>query len=242
MWDYIQADHIAEQYDEYFALNWLFEIDEQVLARHFCQPGLAIDLGCGTGRALVALARRGLRGLGVDLSRPMLGIVREKARAENLPIGVLQANLVELDCLRDASADYAVCLFSTMGMIRGRANRHRFLTHVRRILKPGGLFVVHVHNFWCNLYDPGGRRWLLRHLPAVLFRRGLERGDKFFQYRGIPQMYLHTFTQGELVGSLRQAGFRVQELISLDVGRQRPLRQAWFLGRFRANGWIAVCR
>ncbi len=134
VWHYTQADHIAEKYDDYFAQNRLFEFDEQVLLRHFRQPGLVVDLGCGTGRALVPLARRGFQGLGVDLSPTMLRIVADNAAAENLPIQVIQANLVELGCLRDATADYAVCLFSTLGMIRGRENRQRMLEHVRRIL------------------------------------------------------------------------------------------------------------
>ncbi|MBN2473228.1 MAG: class I SAM-dependent methyltransferase [Pirellulales bacterium] len=242
VWNYIQSYDIADQYDDYFALNRLFEFDEQVLARHFCRPGVVIDLGTGTGRALMGLARRGFRGLGVDLSRSMLHIVAEKARLEQLPIQVVQANLVDLGCIRSRSADYAVCLFSTLGMIRGRANRHRLLAHARRILKPGGLLVVHVHNLWFNLYDPAGRRWLLAHLPRVLLGRGMELGDKYFHYRGIPQMFLHTFRQGELAGALGRAGFRIQEWIPLHVSRQRPLRCRWLLGRLRANGWIAVCR
>ncbi|NQU23964.1 MAG: class I SAM-dependent methyltransferase [Candidatus Nealsonbacteria bacterium] len=235
------AEHIAEQYDEYFAKNRLFEFDEQVLARHFTRPGLVVDLGCGTGRALVALARRGFRGLGVDLSPAMLRIVAEKARAENLPISVLRANLVQLDCLAGGSFDYAVSLFSTLGMIRGRGHRRQALGHVRRALKPGGLFVLHVHNFWFNLFDPVGRRWLLGHLLSVPFRRGEQRGDKFFHYRGIPEMFLHTFTLGELRGELAAAGFRIKELIPLAMGRQRPLSCPWLFGRFRANGWIMVC-
>jgi len=241
-WEYTQAEHIATQYDEYFALNWLFEFDEQVLFRHMSKPGLVVDFGCGTGRALVGLARRGHRGLGVDLSTSMLQIVREKARLDDLPIDVLLANLVELECLRDDSADYGVCLFSTLGMIRGQENRHKFLAHARRILKPAGVFVIHVHNQWFNLFDPAGRRWLLRHLPSLLFRRNLERGDKYFHYRGIPQMYLHTFTRGELLCTLRRAGFAIKELIPLDANRHRPLPHSWFLGRFRANGWIVVCQ
>lgn len=241
VWQYTQAEHIAGQYDDYFAANRLFEFDEQVLARHFDRPGLVVDLGSGTGRALVGLARRGFEGVAVDLSPAMLRIVAEKARLEDLPIRTLLANLVELQCLRSDSFDYAVCLFSTLGMIRGRAHRQRFLAHVRRILKPDGLFVLHVHNFWYNLFDPAGRGWMIRHLPAVLFGRRLERGDKFFHYRGIPRMFLHTFTRRELVRSLGAAGFRIRELIPLDVGRQHPLRRPWLLGRFRANGWIAVC-
>jgi SAM-dependent methyltransferase len=241
VWQYTQADHIAEQYDDYFALSRLFEFDERVLARHFRRPGLVVDLGCGTGRALVELARRGFRGLAVDLSPAMLRIVAEKARAENLPIHPLQANLVELECIRSRSADYGICLFSTLGMIRGRENRHRLLVHARRILKPAALFVLHAHNLWYNLFDPAGRRWLLRHLPTVLLGRRLELGDKFFHYRAIPQMFLHTFTRRELLRALARAGFRIRELIPLDTDRQRPLARPWLFGRFRANGWIVVC-
>ncbi len=241
-WEYIRADHIADQYDDYFALNRLFEFDQRILSRHFRRPGLVADLGCGTGRALVELARRGFRGLAIDLSPAMLKIVAEKARAENLPIHCLQANLVELDCIRGQSVDYGLCLLSTLGMIRGRGNRDRVLAHARRIIKPGGLFVLHVHNFWYNLFDPAGRRWLLRHLPATCCRRRMERGDKYFHYRGIPRMFLHTYTQGELVRALARASFHIVEMIPLNPTRQCQLRYRWLLGRFRANGWIVVCR
>jgi len=205
-------------------------------------PGLVADLGCGTGRALLPLVRRGHRGLAVDLSPHMLRIVDEKAAEEGLPVRCVLANLVELDCLRDDSLDYAICLFSTLGMIRGRNNRRCVLGHVRRILKPGGLFCLHVHNTWSSLFNPAGRAWLARHLLALPFRRKLELGDKFYPYRAIPNMFLHTFTRGELVRELRRAGFRIRELIPLAVHRQRPLRWAWLFGRLRANGWIAVCR
>jgi len=245
VWQYANAEHIAASYDQYFSENRLFAFDQDVLERHFDPPGLVADFGAGTGRALVALARRGFRGLAVDLSDAMLRIVAEKAQAEDLPIQCLRANLVELDCLDSRSVDYDVCLFSTLGMIRGRENRDRFLAHVRRILKPGGLFVLHVHNFWYNLYDPGGRRWLARQLRSAVLRgevlrREVELGDKYFHYRGIPQMFLHTFTQGELVRTLERAGFRIEELIPLSVARQSPLRWPWLAGRFRANGWIVV--
>ena len=232
MWEYAQADHIARDYDEYFAYNRLFQFDEEVLARHFTQPGLVVDLGCGTGRALVPLARRGFRGMGVDLSLEMLDVVGEKAAAEQLPIERVLANLVQLDCLADGCADYCICLFSTLGMIRGRENRQIVLQHARRILKPGGVFVLHVHNLWHYLFDGLGRRWLALHLPDVLRGRA-ELGDKFFDYRRIPNMFLHVFTRREVRSSLRQAGFTLRELIHLDVTRHRELRRPWLLGGLR---------
>ena len=107
----------------------------------------------------------GFHCVAVDLSRPVLR--REAAaEAENLLVDRLLANLVELDCLRDQSADQCISMYSTLGMIRGRENRRQFLRHVRRILKPGGTFVVHVHNRWYNLFQPQSRWWFLTNLAA----------------------------------------------------------------------------
>jgi len=217
-------------------------LDEEVLARSFPTPGVVVDLGAGTGRALVPLVRRGHHGVAVDLSREMLDVIRDKADEESLTIDRVCANLVELGCLADGSADYCMCLFSTLGMIRGRGNRRRVLEHTRRMLKPGGVLVLHVHNLWYNLYDPGGPWWLLKNLWRAAVHRDIEAGDKFFDYRRIPNMFLHAFRRRELIGDLRRAGFRIRELIRLDPRRHRPLRFPWLFGDLRANGWIVVCQ
>jgi len=241
LWDYAQAEHIARDYDDYFAGNQLFEFDQSVLARHFRKPGLIADLGCGTGRALVPLVRNGHRGLAIDLSTEMLDVVREKAEDEHLPIDVLLANLVQLDCVADHSVDYAICLFSTLGMICGQANRLAVLRQTRRILRPGGVFVLHVHNFWYNLYDPGGPWWVMKSVLSAPFRKDYDIGDKFFDYRGIPGMFLHVFRRRKLLRTLRQAGFKIREVVPLDPRRKDRLKSPWFFGDLRANGWIIAC-
>lgn len=241
VWLYAAEPHIADEYDADFVGSPLFDFDERILARQLDRPGTVVDLGCGTGRSLLPLARRGFRTLAVDLSLPMLRIVGRKAASEGLRIDRIRANLVELGCLRKNVADYVLCMFSTLGMIRPRSNRREVLAHARRILKPGGRFVLHVHNFWFNLRDAGGRAWLVANFAQALVRRDIEPGDKFFHFRGISQMFVHAFRQGELLADLRQAGFRVEKWIPLSVDRQRPLPAGWFLGRFRANGWIVVC-
>jgi len=246
LWDYVHSDHIAEDYDAYFSHNRLFEFDEQVVLRHVdarnLRGGVAADLGCGTGRAVVALARHGLRGIAIDLSRAMLAIVRNKSVQSNLAIDCVQANLVELDCIDDNSVDVAVSLFSTLGMIRGRDNRQRALQHTRRILRQHGILVLHVHNFWYNLRDPAGPWWLIKNVLRSMLLRDIEAGDKFFDYRGVPNMFLHVFTPRELRSALRQADFQIVELIPLDARRHRALRWPWCFGRLRANGWIVVCK
>jgi SAM-dependent methyltransferase len=241
VWEYAHRPHIAGDYDEEFATNTLFDFDEKVLARAFPTPGVFVDLGCGTGRALLPMARRGFRAIGVDLSPPFLRVVAEKAIVEKLPIDLVLANLIELGCFADDSVDYAACLFSTLGMIRGRDQRQCFLRHVLRMLKPGGVFVAHVHNRWHNLRDPQGRRWLLKNLLWERWRGTHEAGDKFFPYRGIQEMFLHVYTRDEFTAELRTAGFQVRELIPLDTAKRHELPHPWLFGKLRANGWIAVC-
>lgn len=241
-WEYTQRQSIADDYDDYFAFNSLFEFDEALLAEEFDRPGLVADLGCGTGRALVPLVRAGHRGLAIDLSDNMLTIVEEKAADDDLDIECLQSNLVELtsDKVADRSVDYAMCMFSTLGMVRGNKNRRRVVENTFRMLRPGGKFVLHVHNFWFNLRDPGGPWWVLGNLLQAGVQRDLEVGDKYFAYRSVPDMYLHVFRRSELRKLLKKCGFSIRRWVPLEVARRHALKHPWLLQSLRANGWIVV--
>lgn len=246
-WDYVHSPRIADDYDAYFEFNDLFEFDVQVVKQAFQKhlggsDALIADLGAGTARALIPFLRLGYRGIAIDLSQRMLEIAAAKAAADHLPLQCVRANLVQLDAIRDATVDGAMCLFSTLGMVRGHENRAEVLRHVRRILRKDGVFVLHVHNYWYNLYDPGGPWWLIRNYLRSLTDRDLERGDKFYPYRNVRQMFLHVFTRGELNRELKRAGFTQREFLPLHHTRQRALKHPWLLSSLRANGWMIVCR
>ena len=68
-----------------------------------------IDVGTGTGRGAIALARRGADVTGVDASTQMLDIARERARAEDLAIDFREGDAHDL-AFPDRSFDAAVSL------------------------------------------------------------------------------------------------------------------------------------
>ena len=268
-WDYANIPEIATQYDSFLDgtpllttdLEWLLEA--LPLSGHEGQ--IVADLGCGTGRTLPILHSLGYRMLAVDLSQAMLvetfkrGVKnREEPTGAQVPKELLdsgaslrvidripaplclRANLVTLDCLRDASMDHAVCLFSTFGMIRGRTNRRRMLAHVRRILKPGGLFLLHVHHRWASLYDPGGWKFLAKSLWRSARSSDFEFGDRVYGYRGLPNMFLHSFGARELRDDLKAAGLDVLKWKSLNLRGDGLSASEKGIQRWLAGGFMVV--
>ena len=57
------------------------------------RPGMAVlDVGCGTGTMSLALAAAGARVKGVDISKPMLALARERATQAGFPIAFIEAD------------------------------------------------------------------------------------------------------------------------------------------------------
>ncbi len=239
-WQYAQSSHIARDYDDYFANLPLFRFDTEVLDRTLTGHGRVIDLGCGTGRHVVHLARRGFDVVGIDLSPFMLDVAREKLDRDSLQAELVRGSMTDLSRFTDGSFRYAICMFSTLGLIRGKWNRLEFLREVRRLLQPGGLFVTHVHNRFCKVSNRGGRIWLMKTYLLHSFA-GLEVGDVVGQYRGLPDMYLHLFSLGELKRLIRRSGMKLESIIPLNHSRSGPL-ESRFLLSLRGNGFLAIAR
>ena len=242
--EYFESQMVAEDYDEYFRYTSLFQFDQAILTEEFGKPvpgDTIADFGCGSGRALVPLVSSGYRGLAIDLSASMLDVVRRKSDEQDLGIHCVQANLVELDGFRDDSVDHGICLFSTLGMVQGKSNRQQAVSHFRRMIRPGGKLVIHVHNYLYNLFDPGGPTWMFRNLWQSWTRKGVERGDRTYPYRGVYNMFLHVFTRSEIRALLQRAGFRISRWIPLNPTRMDRLRLDWLASSLRCNGWVLVC-
>ncbi|MGV3483053.1 MAG: class I SAM-dependent methyltransferase [Planctomycetaceae bacterium] len=246
-WEYTQRESIANDYSEFLRHTPLIAIDLQWTLGALSPPlpdqaSRVIDFGCGDGRAMRALWQRGYNVLGIDLSQPMLARVAQETNGDELGSRLIRANLVQLEGLADSIADHAICLFSTIGMIQGRANRRQFLRHAFRLVKPGGGFVLHVHNRNGAWRDrPSAAAYLASAWQAIR-SRDCEWGDRTYGYRGLGDMFLHTYSLGELRRDLVTSGWRSHTITPLSPqGDDRLVHGRW-LPSLRAGGFIAVAR
>jgi ubiquinone/menaquinone biosynthesis C-methylase UbiE len=242
---YIADISIASSYDRYFAGTELFDYDSIMLERWLRHPGRLIDLGCGTGRHLLRFAAGDHDIVGVDLSAHMLAQARQKLTAAGLDAILIEADLTDLPItqagmggpLAASSFDYAICMFSTIGLINGSANRSQFLKSVLRLLKPQGQLVLHVHNRGHNVWSLEGWRFLLSNFIKSSLGR-CELGDKIMpHYRGIDHMYLHVFTESEITNLLIAAGFQILQVKPLNNRRNGSLAYP-SLRSITANGFL----
>ena len=250
--DYTNSSSIAADYDQFLSGSKISQIDREIFGRYLPSPEsgppqgpLVADFGCGNGRSLLPLLAEGYRGMGIDLSVPMLESFAGKAQEASVSdrVSLVQANLVQLDAFTDDSVDAAICMFSTLGMIHGRQHRARFLKHVRRMLKSDRPFVLHAHNSLFQIRQHQG----LRNAVASVWKacRGKhEFGDRTATYRGVKNMFIHSFRRAELKRDLEQAGFTVNKWIGIRpatdqaTGIDAPL--PW-LSDLRLVGWVVVC-
>lgn len=238
-WESFEREDWATEEDRWLANTPLIELDQAFVGEMLPAPrGRVADLGCGAGRVSLALARRGFPVLAVDLSKTMLEKVRSQGMAEKLNIECLQANLVELGEIPTQSCADAVCLFSTLGMIRGSENRRKAVAEFHRILAPGGRLILHAHQFGWNLRQYGGAAWLAKHLVDSLALKKVELGDRFATYRGVPNFYLHSFRKSELRQLLLRSGFEIETWRPLTGDGAGYLKWPWWLPALRTGGWL----
>jgi len=244
-WEYTRQESIATGYQEFVAQTPLIGLDTQLMLRYLPAPigGVrpwVVDLGCGDGRTLRVLSDAGYNVLGVDLSQPMLRRVTAGHHGERFRNRLIRANLVELGCLADSSVDHAVCLFSTIGMIRGKTFRQQFLRHASRIVRSGGTLVLHVHNRNAAWRDrPNAWAWCQSAWASVR-HRAHELGDRVYAYRGLADMFLHTYSLNELRADLHHSGWAIQTIIPLSANSDTALKHPALFAGWRAGGFIAV--
>ncbi|WP_406020089.1 class I SAM-dependent methyltransferase [Nocardioides sp. NBC_00850] len=104
--------------------------------------GSALELAIGTGRIGVPLRELGVPVTGIELSQPMVDVLRRKVTEEEIPVVIGDMASAEVPGVGTYSLVYLV--FNTIGNLRKQDEQVACFANAARHLAPGGRFLVEV--------------------------------------------------------------------------------------------------
>lgn len=145
-----KADHKRDHWKdakvaEYFDITDQYESDLPFYKALTSENRTFLELGVGTGRVAIEMAKEGAQVTGIDFSRAMLDVAERKAEDAGLE-GSLE--LIEGDMrsfnLHDKSFDVAYIPYYSFGYLYTVEDQTRCLRAVHRHLKQDGQLIVHM--------------------------------------------------------------------------------------------------
>ena len=220
------------------------------LALHHGGP--VLELGCGTGRISLPLARAGIPLVGIDRSEAMLARARTRVRRARLA-GRVQLIRGDIRFLPLASASRFSMVMAPYGLLQSLLRERDLaatLAEVRRVLRPGGTFGLELVadlpaweeykkrvslKGWRN--RPGGSHVTLVETVRQDRARRLTLFDQEFTERRGGRRRVHRFTLSfrtlsvpQMARRLEKAGFEVTALLGdYRGGPWDPRADVWMI-------------
>jgi 2-polyprenyl-3-methyl-5-hydroxy-6-metoxy-1,4-benzoquinol methylase len=145
-------ENYAKGYDsECFVQGTAGEVDFIEKEIGFNKGSRILDIGCGTGRHDIELARRGYKVTGVDLSKAQLQRAKEKANDAKLEIEFIQKDARELEFKNLFDAVIMICEGGFPLMETDEMN-FKILQNAAKALKENGKFIFTTLNALFPLY------------------------------------------------------------------------------------------
>jgi len=217
-WEKFFDGHAPVYMDNCFTKNTVNEVDFLVQELRLKPGATILDVGCGTGRHAIELARRGYIITGVDLSTGMLAEAKKSAKKAKVAVTWVQANATRMRF--DQHFDAVICLCEGAFGLLGRGDDAleqplAILRGVAKALKPGTRCLFTVLNGYRmarrysqadvekNTFDPLTLSELSEvpdvRLPATMRERGFVPTELtlLFQAAGLSVLHISGGTAGD---------------------------------------------
>jgi ubiquinone/menaquinone biosynthesis C-methylase UbiE len=213
--------------------------------------GPVLELGCGTGRVTIPVARSGARVIGVDRSGEMLGHAIKRSRRARLKghVSWLRADIRFLPFRKSARFDLVMAPYGILQSLVRESDLRATLEAVQRVLARGGVFGIDLvpdlpvwKEYRNKVRFRGSRRGGHSHITLVesvrqdrakkltifdqeyLEQRGRERTSRRFS------LVFRTLTVPEMTARLERTGFRVRAVLGDYSGKPwDPRADVWVI-------------
>jgi len=131
------------------------EADEQeilFMEKEFLRAGRRInavlDAGCGTGKFLVPLARKGCQMTGIDKSPRMIDETSKKLAQNSVSASLISMSIEEINTKQ--LFDAVICVDSVLCYLLEKEKIQNCCAKMARALKKGGIFIMETWNLFAN--------------------------------------------------------------------------------------------
>ena len=154
-------------------------------------PSLVLDLGCGTGKMTVELAKRGYDMIGIDGSAEMLSHAMERKYDEELPsVLLLQQDMRDFELY--GTVDAVVSTLDCVNYLTGDGDLDRCFSLVHNYLNPNGIFLFDVNTPYKFKHVFGNNAYILENEDCYC---GWQ--NEYDEQSGLCRFYLSVFEQTE---------------------------------------------
>lgn len=107
----------------------------------------ALDAGCGTGFHSLLLGQLGVQVTSVDISRKMLGRLKDHAQGLQLKIELIESSFQELPARLQKKYDAVFCMGNSLPHLLSQRELIQSLKNFSAVLNPGGLLLLQQLNY-----------------------------------------------------------------------------------------------
>lgn len=166
-----------------------------------------LDLACGNGRLIKALADKKITYLGIDNSPALIAA----AQASYPDYQFMVEDMLDLSNLPKESFEYLFCL-AALQHIPSQALRIQALKEMKHLISASGQIIISNWNLWSQ--KKYKRQLFKNYFLKLLGRYQLDAHDLVFPWKNTKgeiksDRYYHAFTKKELIKLARQADLEV---------------------------------
>ena len=188
-----------------------------------------LDLGCGNGEMARCLAQSGFHGAytGLDFSLPLLNDAKSQSAGFSAVFGETDLTVSDWDQALVPGQFSLITAFAVLHHIPSMDLRRVILHKVRRLLAPGGIFVL---SNWQFLNSEKLKTRIQPWASAGLCVEDVDDGDYLLDWRagGAGLRYVHHFSTQELGQLASETSFKISEsFLSDGDGGRLGLYQIW---------------
>ena len=162
---------------------------------------ILLDLCCGQGRHCVPLARQGFEVIGLDLNSSYLELARQAAKADNVALKTVAADMREIPF--QSHFDAIVNMYSSFGYLESEAEDLKVLESAAKALKPRGRLLLDMLN----------REWAVANYIQNDWHTGAD-GTLYIEHRkldlGSSRMHVSFIIIGSEGGRRDSAGHHIR--------------------------------